>query len=377
MKSSYNVVLACSVLAAGSVALTNCTSDTIVDSIDQKNNDAGTLNDGGSTAIPSASELATSYYEALLAQVQRCQPGPDADSLKNYFRKDEVAAVIEAKGITDATKRALMACIASLGSAACGGTTTECFTLDNQKGSLATGAACLDSKQCATGVCTSNKTSCGSCVVALGSGVDCSGAKRDLCGPGLACVSTGVDTGVCATRTLVGDGSSCGNNAISCAAGTECSATGSGSYECRKNVAEGGLCRSTTLGEAQCDNGATYGCSPSSSNCVKLPALGETCGDGTAPVQCKTGLICERSNNKCRAPMTDIALNGICTYGDTCVAGASCNGFDAPSQTYRCIADLTEGSNCGGTTPGNCGAGLECDQTAKKCAKRLSPAACN
>lgn len=179
-------------------------------------------------------------------------------------------------------------------------------------GTLANGAACGSSVQCASGYC-SNAGSCGVCMVRVGQGGACS--AMTYCDYGLYCSGIGTSR-ACAKYGTQGASCSVANNllcspTLACINGT-----------CSPLLATGATCnQARDLLYGGCDGYQGVLCAAGTSKCTPLTyvAVGQACPSGS---WCN-GASC--FNGTCVAPAAD---NASCntTSGPLCLPAATCTG---------------------------------------------------
>jgi hypothetical protein len=208
-------------------------------------------------------------------------------------------------------------------------------------GTVAPGAACFFSAECANGTCA--KTGCsaaccaGACVATpapIPVGGDCSAPlPNQSCASGSICsidAVTGVGTCVVPPSAV---GAACTND-VGCDPTLYCNAdpvTGSGT--CQRGAATGATCN-PALGSLSCDD------------------LRDTC---------------DITTGRCTPP-TPVGMACDPTSPSGCVGYASCD-----SATSTCLAKLRLGQACSTTTGLSCLAGLTCDPTTLTCTSTDPP----
>lgn len=233
-----------------------------------------------------------------------------------------------------------------------------CKGLDDAKGTLKTGDACMADVQCATGVCKGGELeletagielTCGSCVVPVAEGGNCS---DNPCASGLTCSYTN-DVGTCVKKTVpVAIGGEC-DAALRCVDNAYCKLDGA-KGTCTANPKAGEACG--TNGASSCQTGAF--CSFSTKKCEPLPARGASCKEAG---RCMGGAAC----------VDDVCVDGAATVG----LGASCAGNRVCGEGLACVKTSGTARACAtakklGETCDNagnfCDRGLFCGAS-KKC----------
>jgi len=319
-------------------------------------------------------------------------------------------------------------CLASVQTAACSLLVSEdgppgcdeVFT-----GTVANGAACSDSDECANGYCDFDETKkCAVCkpFAAVGEncafgqgcskGASCSQGKcvakgsvaagqpcedGDACTTGTFC-KWGRNGGVCTTKAA--KDAAC-DDTDECTAGLVCadkSATDS-DRTCQSPKAEGATCSELGQpfeGASECTKGVCGlisqaeppKCLPwkkmgeaceshwqcglvdawcNAGKCAAMPTAGAACADLGFAKLCGFGLGCD-DTGKCAAP----PATGPCMDGD-CAEGAQCVCMDDQCNTEECKPYGKAGDACGSNGQASCGEGLQCDFQTSKC---VAPAAC-
>jgi hypothetical protein len=244
-------------------------------------------------------------------------PTTGLDGLKSRFAT-YCAALINLPGTGfDATH--LETCLTALKGAGCD--IERADDLDVCKptpGTLASGAACLSSNQCASGSCATMRvdggySACGQCAASAQLGQSCDPSSASVaCVSGTACDST---SKTCVAISIGGVGAPCGTGTQDCMSGLRCEYQQTGST---------------------CMQPASQGMSCTPSGCVK-------------------GLRCDPTNNTCAPPGQQGAA---CMYNSDCAVGFGC-----ALATHVCTAMTYggPGSPCDGATErcftGSCPAG--------------------
>jgi hypothetical protein len=167
-------------------------------------------------------------------------------------------------------------------------------------GTLAVGAACGESTQCASLDCRKASGSyCGTCATAAAAGQSCSSTD---CAPGLQCMSDHV------CRALV-------------AAGASCSAT----QHCQYPL----VCKSGT--------------------CSLPDQAGTACVTTDATCDATQGLVCDGATKQCAS--VSVASPGatcgvVSNSAYVCGGGAICKFASSTSSTGSCIAPAADGASC-------------------------------
>jgi hypothetical protein len=226
-------------------------------------------------------------------------------------------------------------------------------------GTLATGAACGASAQCASTYCATGQYAvCGTCQPLPAAGAPCQGNAD--CGRDLACVkpagSTTLTMGTCAA--WVASGGACLTNTAPCEANLACvgdDVTTKKMGTCQAQpTTVGAACDGSRKTAPNCNGDLGLVCIPTAKTSsvgtcktISLVAGGMPCGDiGTAPITgyaaCQAGGLCAKA-----AP-TD--------FTGTCVAaakdGAACDGD--PSKGPPCQPPAKCVPTAAGATTGTC-----------------------
>ncbi len=205
-------------------------------------------------------------------------------------------------------------------------------------GTLAGGAACTSSAQCASGVCTFEGSGCGACEAVIPLGRPCGTGIPGVCAPDASCKAQPDATGRCSTPGVEGD---------ACASDYECNddlACSGG--KCTARVADGTSCTDSTLcrDDSYCSSGA-------GSTCVPIPVTG--------------------SGAPCGVDVASLRV-AFCAVGSKCIYPS------ATSTTGRCGAPLAQGAACVSFGPAldPCGDGLVCATTGTSSSETCQPATC-
>lgn len=216
-------------------------------------------------------------------------------------------------------------------------------------GTLAQGAPCDVSFQCASGLCTSldgggwvsEDGSCGVCAVLRKLGEACDAAnpcERGECTSGV-CAETGDPAGAMCTKGPKGESG--------CQASLACDApdlfSGGGPGKCVPRLAVGAACVDQGI---PCTSGAL--CSEGTCVAETIAALGQTCGGGT--ISCEENSLCGPDNH-CVLPDAAVPLKGDC-YWATCAPGLVCG------ESWVCAKPHSVGQQC--INPTSCAADLVC-----------------
>lgn len=325
------------------------------------------IDDGGSSGLADSSadaateDLSTeailaAYIAMTNAKNLRCVPNSVPLSEEDPATVAALGSLVDVAGTTDELRRTLLACIEATAEAPCQGTPAACFPLAEVRGTLPNGSGCGAGAQCASGVCDGKTDSaCGTCVAGLAVGADCAAAPQG-CAPGLACDDSGTNHH-CAVRSLVQAGAQCDSVKNLCGEGLQCVSTGPNERTCLVEAATGSICRTATYAVA-CANAANEYCSQTTSQCVPNATVSQSC-DWSGEVGCRPGLICDRVDETCRAPVAGVALDAACTVGDTCANGATCARYDGEVSSQVCTARAALDAPCGYNLA-DCAIGLSC-----------------
>jgi hypothetical protein len=281
---------------------------------------------GSSTFGPPTAAAACSDYAAKVCErAQACEPGFVA--LIGYGTTADCvsaeAAICQrtlAEPHTGYTPARAQACGDALGAMTCAAfrsqaTAPVCLP---KGGTIANGGSCSDGSQCASGRCNvTDWTQCGTCVAQVPLGQACTATE---CADNLVCSASapGVVNTVCTTP--VGIGGHCNDDRV-------CPA------------------------DARCD--------PTTSTCVKLPALGDPC-DPSVVFFCDpatTPALCDSTTLRCAGPIVVVHPGAPCPSAPTTCAGGICS-LDANSGAVTCVANVPSGGACAPTD--NCAYGSNC-----------------
>ncbi len=345
--------------------------------------DATREEDSAVVLTPSES-LAKSYNVARAARAARCGYEPGLYYLTEVLRTSYVSellpSTLDAGGVNDGVRSAVLACAESMGSAACGSRTEKCMAADAVTGALPRASTCQTSVQCASGLCSSSRISCCKCEPTVRADGDCKDTTA-VCAPGNHCLRLPSPfPTLCRSYVMKPVGSDCDDALAFCSPGATCtdkSDDASGKI-CKQVVPVSGACGAE--GKGTCDNGATVRCSDRGI-CTDtfLGGPGSSCTSFQTG-DCRVGLVCDEATKQCRLP-EDRKLGVACTYaevdGDRCAPGSHCEL--ASEGAHACLADLTLGASCEGDARGSCGNTATCDFGAgatNQCARRVYPADC-
>lgn len=282
---------------------------------------------GAATALTGCPDAASSpegaceaYVNALDGYLVRCAPHADGDGIDREGVDAECRLAATLPG-TGATPERIAEAAEKVESAACSDDLED--VLPN-RGSLATGAACLASIQCA-GYCDTPEDTpggCGTCAAFAGKGASCRDAR---CDEGLDCVDD-----VCVDEPArVKEGEVCyapGDTStanLRCAEGLVCDVRSvGGEVRCAKRGGEGATCTSSELCAAPlgCVDGACRAPGKAGAKCSDERSCGRDtgCVDGTcvALTYAEAGAACDGERVRCR--VTYCARAGSATEGGTC-----------------------------------------------------------
>lgn len=288
------------------------------------------------------------------SMLDKCQPGLGGGVARHYpdmatclsLLTESCTAALGAPG-TAATADFVEACVQARSAQSCsdfqsGVTPSACLT---PKGTVATGAACSVSAQCASGFCNGTAgTLCGVCADAPIVGTTC--ANNSDCGQILLC-STNKK---CATPIAIGgmcdDDNPCINGAVSCvSAGADAGTSGT----CQAQVqTAGAACSGSSTGAPDCS--ADYALTCMAKKCVAdtAAAVGAACGaDTTAKTdaECVGGATCEGSKGAkiCVAAATGGQACDTGT-GPSCLGPSTCIGTKLDGGTTGTCSTLTTAS---------------------------------
>jgi hypothetical protein len=236
-------------------------------------------------------------------------------------------ATLTARG-TSKTPALLSACTASLAQQSCVDYLDNVLTAacTPKAGSLANGAPCLSSWQCATTFCSlPHGDVCGACAPRPTVGSSCA---TTVCGSGLQCHSS---TMTC--EKTVGAGATCDKN-NPCAAGFACVGNAAGAQgTCKaEGTTVGTACDPKSVTVPGCDKDAGLYCDATTKQCktIATAKAGQPCGTvNGAEVMCVDGGLCVGATalqpGTCKAPAADGAACDA-VNGPPCINPAKCVG---------------------------------------------------
>lgn len=325
-----------------------------------------------SSSAGSGNSACETYGKALVSYESRCagtiDPARTNPLVMRY--REQCESSLALAGVPPSTSSSLTACAAAIQGESCNtsfGQLEACnFTA---RGSVADGAACAESLQCASGSCSGASgatTACGTCEPAIADGAACD--QGGTCVAGDVC-TTSASGATCRPRpSLGGVGASCTSN-DACSAPNHCALVFSGGSEtgtCASPVAVGGACSEKTdcASGLICTGAATRTCS------TPLP-LGATCNGG----DCGVGFACD-ATFKCIA-IAFVAPGGTCDGDERFCSQGTCPLPDSGTvadPTGICPTILADGAACDpSSTSAQCDTFATC--TNGKCT--LVPGACN
>jgi hypothetical protein len=269
------------------------------------------------------------YFDQLVAQEQKCDPGVQIDpSLKTNFEN-----VCDALGRAPGTNNLagqIDACANQLSNSACGAS-VNCKIA----GSLPDGSACGTGVQCAGSLCDNttqvpnSELTCGKCASYLAVGATCGTANTGQCDPAISACNGGkcvalAQQGQDCTTTPCANGLTCDQTAKTCqpppplpTKGATCQFVCASPYKCIAQV-----CADAVQAGGACPTGlecaSNLTCNPQTKTCVQptLAPAGQPCGFvNNQVVSCQSGLECKQGPNSqgtCVAPKL---------AGDACTVG--------------------------------------------------------
>jgi len=258
------------------------------------------------------SSACNDYYAAVLDKLAQCggYPTPPASEaareLARFVEACQNALALPGNNVTSAD---LEACAGAYSSASCAITKPAACQLP--PGSQPVGAACNESAQCQSNMCSMSGSGsaagsgCGTCGAAIAAGQRCGGTVKGECAQGSVCNLTG--TPPTCEALIYGDaGATCDGLAAQCQPGLYCDAK----MKCAAALPSGAACT------------GTYECTP--------PL---TC-TGTAPkLACRNpgnaGVACARD--------ADCAPGLGCSDGKTCGTVTWASGGQACGNLARCL----------------------------------------
>lgn len=282
--------------------------------------------DGGSTA--SGCEQAA----ALCATLNRCAPfllaAGYGDVVGCSARLTKVCSDQAGSNGSGMTQANILACKAALEAASCNDVFANNVPQCTFHGSLADGATCGDSAQCASGFCGTGGNLCGACAPKQGAGAPCTSGSNDECQPGLVC-SAGK---ACVTPAAVGG--ACDDTTQPCLPGSFCTSA----KTCALTVAVNDTCPGAYLSlvdgtfcTAKGTQAKAFGAAATGKPCGLAPADGSPatlCAPGGVPAcspsQGSVMLLGMPTRGTCAATTDDgytCTADSICATGAQCVAG--------------------------------------------------------
>lgn len=197
-------------------------------------------------------------------------------------------------------------------------------------GAVASGGACGDPEQCASGFCAyASDSICGVCAPLPRPGDAC---INNQCGREMSCV-----LGKCQKPGVVGD--ACSSRDQPCAPGLSCFGG-----KCVRGGGPGAKCDKVEVDDPDCDGTQGVACNTATKVCQKLleAKAGETCGvSGSDYKVCTGGAICKLAtgaiSGTCLAPAAD---------GTACSAGTDGPGCLQPAYCISGVCKLADAKSC-------------------------------
>ncbi len=354
-----------SLVAAGTVALVGLVAATVA----ACSSDPATSSSGDATAA------CAKYFDTLSKRSADCAAergttvsGDFAADTRDAFMK-QCSLSLGAAG-TGISASFLSSCASELDKQPSGclsGSLEDITACTPPGGTLADGAACAGSEQCASGACgnkggrpagdggtadagSSGAASfCGTCTPTLPEGGDCT-ASGARCGRNLTCQS-----GKCAKKQApLPEGGICAVKSgtqttfLSCQTGLTCdvvATSGEVSGTCKKQPVKGEACTTNCKSPFICAAGGT---------CADAVAEGGDCPRGS---ECQASLYCDATAKKCKATTLAAAGAACGTPGVKCAASLSCVRSGA---TSTCMARIAPGGACTVDAGAPCGPYTSC-----------------
>ncbi len=353
-----------SLVAAGTVALAGLVGAAVA----ACSSDPATSSGGDATAA------CAKYFDSLSKRSADCA-AQRGTSTTGDFTPDNRDAFMKQCGLslgapgTGISPGFLTSCVAELDKQPAGcltGSLEDVTACTPPAGTLADGAPCAGSEQCASGACgnkggasagdggaadggsSSAASFCGTCTPTLPEGADCT-ASGSRCGRNLSCLS-----GKCAKRPApLPEGGTCAfksgtqTTVLTCQSGLTCDVKLVGtelSGTCKKEPVKGEACTTRCKTPFICATGT----------CADPVAEGGDCPKGT---ECQASLYCDATAKKCKA-YTVAAAGGACgTPGVKCATNLACV-VGAGGST--CMAKIAAGGACAVDTGAPCTAYTSC-----------------
>jgi hypothetical protein len=264
------------------------------------------------------------YYDVVWGESCGSLPLPAAELARQRSRFVQACVNQFSLPGSVATPADVSSCTDSLGSLGCRSNSLPAACLP--VGTLATGAACNESLQCASEFCSGAQTTgCGTCSAIIPDGQSCALGTSGTCRPQSQCSST---TMTCGPTTIGDVGAPCGSD-FDCKVGLFCGGT------CKGLEAKGDSCTSLT------DCAYPLICPPATLTCQSPGPPGSACQFDT---DCVYGLGCDSSSFTCKA----IAWAGA---GQACGGATRCFVGDCPAAGGTCPTVIADGQACAASDP--------------------------
>jgi hypothetical protein len=228
-------------------------------------------------------------------------------------------------------------------------------------GTLALGAECHESSQCAGGSCSSflpepdgGRATCGVCVAPAALGAHCGTPTLGGCGRNAECLGGYNSPPTCVALTFGAQGAACNIAGVGCLPGLYCDA----SSQCAPAQAAGSSCQQDQdcASPLICNvSGLTGGVGV----CATPRGVGANCGG--YDVDCGPGLGCNQQTYQCEV-VTWVAQGGACDGNARCLVGLCANaaGQYAPNRPGTCPTVLADGALCTGELAETCDTYADC-----------------
>jgi hypothetical protein len=223
------------------------------------------------------------------------------------------------------TEATILACEASLATAACRDLFANNLPSCAFHGTLADGASCGDGSQCSSGFCSHDGNLCGVCVAKGAAGAACASGNNDECQIGLVCSSGKV----CAPTAAAG--AACDDTTKPCLTGSFCTSA----KTCALTVAAGQPCPGNFLNIA--DGTMCLGATASQ---LGTATAGQPCGlspgAGQPATLCAPGAVDACSLSSGGLMLFGVPTKGICV--DPIQDGYPCTAANICQPGAQCIA---------------------------------------
>jgi hypothetical protein len=281
--------------------------------------------DAAVQASPEFNTACSAYANSFCRKLMECEPATVTvdfnDMATCITRKSaqcQLAVVAPGAMLTPPT---LMACAGQLGVNTCENIRYKQVPACNFRGRKLDGAACADSWQCGSGICTRTRgVNCGTCARELGMNAQC--GEND-CGATLECS----DNLLCQIPSDVGGACSA---AQPCKAGTYCAGN-----QCAAQVeVANGACPVN----AACAGHKGFACVQQQCQPIQYARTGQACGMGNS-------ILCQGSSECSIAQGNTGTCSGVALDNQACggAAGSSCL---APAECMGGFCKIPVGAEC-------------------------------